>query len=243
MTQQRPNYRLIATKIGEMLKYNTTFNEIGRTAHAIFNFKKEDFPNCNITSSRSQEIYDWIMTLAKQLMNNSDRDNLLISFCNTLTPEELQPGLEEILRNGGIAITSYFNCTEFMQRKFHAEIHKHSKTLYLNKHYFHAVFEACKVYNKLVKNKAQSDRDGHSLMMEVWAPAGVLKVTQCKSETDKNVQDGIKFLSAGLMQAVRNPTAHEPAVDWPISKEDCLDILSFISFLFNKLDQAVYYNL
>ncbi|HEY8311474.1 MAG TPA: TIGR02391 family protein, partial [Gemmatimonadaceae bacterium] len=70
---------------------------------------------------------------------------------------------------------------------------------------------------------------------------GVLKVTACKSDTDANVQDGVKFLSAGLMSAIRNPTSHEPALDWPITREDCLDILSFISFLFRKLDIAVYH--
>lgn len=79
-------------------------------------------------------------------------------------------------------------------------------------------------------------------MMEAWNPEkGALKITKCETETDKNVQEGIGFLSAGLMRAVRNPTAHEPAHEWPISEDECLDILSFISFLLKKLDQAVYY--
>ena len=79
-------------------------------------------------------------------------------------------------------------------------------------------------------------------MLEVWGwDKGCLKITACQSDTDKNVQDGVKFLSAGLMSAIRNPTAHEPAVDWPISLPDCLDILSFISFLYRQLDMAVYF--
>jgi uncharacterized protein (TIGR02391 family) len=78
-------------------------------------------------------------------------------------------------------------------------------------------------------------------MLDVWRPEGVLKITKCVTETDKNVQDGIKFLSAGLMQAIRNPTAHEPALDWPIIKEDCLDLLSFLSFLLRQLDATVYF--
>jgi uncharacterized protein (TIGR02391 family) len=72
------------------------------------------------------------------------------------------------------------------------------------------------------------------------AEKGVLKITPCISDTDRNVQDGVKFLSAGLMQAIRNPTAHEPALDWPICREDALDILSFLSFLFRQLDKATY---
>ena len=55
------------------------------------------------------------------------------------------------------------------------------------------------------------------------------------------MQDGIKFLSAGLMRAIRNPTSHEPALDWPITEKDAVDILSFISFLFRQLDSAVKY--
>ncbi len=59
--------------------------------------------------------------------------------------------------------------------------------------------------------------------------------------TKINVQNGIKFLSAGVMCAMRNPTAHETAEEWKISQEDCLNILSFITFLLQKLDSATYY--
>jgi uncharacterized protein (TIGR02391 family) len=129
----------------------------------------------------------------------------------------------------------------FLQRNFHSEINIHSKQLFLDEYYFHAVFEAAKVYNKRVKQKSKEKLDGQPLMHKVWgSDTGVLKITECISETDHNVQNGIKFLSAGLMSAFRNPTSHEPALDWPISKEDCLDILNFISFLFRKLDQALY---
>lgn len=126
----------------------------------------------------------------------------------------------------------------FEKRQFHPEVVKHSQRLFSGGHYFHAVFEAAKGYNASVKARAGSTKDGRALMLEVWGCEGILKITPCVTETHKNVQDGIKFLSAGLMQAIRNPTAHEPAVDWPISQQDCLDILSFISFLFRQLDSA-----
>ena len=91
------------------------------------------------------------------------------------------------------------------------------------------------------KSKSVSPKDGQALMLDVWgADNGVLKITPCLSETDKNTQNGIKFLSAGLMQAIRNPTAHEPAIDWPINKQDCLDLLGFVSYLFRQLDSSVY---
>lgn len=49
--------------------------------------------------------------------------------------------------------------------------------------------------------------DGMKLMIIVWDCERTLKITRCETQTDKDVQDGIKFLSSGLMQAIRNPTA------------------------------------
>lgn len=148
--------------------------------------------------------------------------------------------LKKILEQAGVRSGIESN-KDFYVRNLHPEIHKHCSKLYAQGNYFRSVFEAAKVYNKKVQEKVQNVKDGQSLMMEAWTSNGVLKVTACKTETDKNVQEGIKFLSAGLMQAMRNPTAHEPALDWPISKEDCLDMLSFISYLFRQLDKAIYY--
>jgi uncharacterized protein (TIGR02391 family) len=237
------NYPLIATEIGDLVKYDTTVNSIDRAARSIFRFAREDSPNTAITSSRAQLIYDWILSLAKQSMEPSERNALLIQFCRSTVPPPSLAKATEILERGGVptATLNREELVEFTNRGFHPEVHKHSKKLFLDGYYFHAVFEACKAYNRSVQDKAQSSRDGQALMLEVWPPEGVLKLTKCVSDTDKNVQHGIKFLSAGLMQAVRNPTAHEPALDWPIKKEDCLDLLSFISFLFRQLDAAVYF--
>jgi len=238
------NYRLIAVQVGDALKYATSINEINRIAVAIFSFRCDNFPNDSITSSRAKLIHDWILSLARQRMVEDERNRLLKSFCDQLSGEgDLRAAVHSILQAADIPLgEENKNRDEFLNRGFHSEIIRHCQALFLQDNYFHAVFEACKVYNKLVGEKAQSPKDGEALMMDVWGcQNGVLKVTTCQTETDKNVQDGIKFLSAGLMRAMRNPTAHEPALHWPITKEDCLDMLNFVSFLLRQLDKAVYY--
>jgi uncharacterized protein (TIGR02391 family) len=128
----------------------------------------------------------------------------------------------KILEDNGVPYNIVYkdDLNLFLNRGFHAEVHKHSRKLFLQGNYFHAVFEAAKAYNYAVKEKSHSNKDGVALMMDVFnSKGGVLKVTKCVTETDINVQDGTKFLSSGLMQAIRNPTAHEPAVTWPISKQ------------------------
>lgn len=177
-------------------------------------------------------------------MNSDDRNQLLVKFCYALANDETIKEIGEILVSEGITpeLLNKQDYALFLSRGFHPEVIKHSRKLFLQDNYFHAVFEACKAYNLLVKQKSLSAKDGAPLMLEVWGwEKGVLKITPCTSQTDRDVQDGIKFLSAGLMDAIRNPTAHEPALLWPIGQQDCLDILSFMSFLFRQLDKAVYY--
>jgi len=235
-------YRNIAIQVGDALKYSTTLNGINRAAKSVFSFSYENFPNDSITSGRAQRIHDWVLTLAKQRMNDDERKRLLLKFLKLITSSNDAESVENILSQAGFITEGAESLKRFSSRAFHAKITEHCRKLYLDRHYFHAVFEAAKIYHKLVQEKSQSSKDGQALMLEAWSPdKGVLKITRCETETDKNVQDGIGFLSAGLMRAIRNPTAHEPALHWPISETDCLEILTFISFLLRKLDESVYY--
>lgn len=177
-------------------------------------------------------------------MEPEERARLLKDFCLKIAPEQHLDAVFKVLSENGMPLHLLHSemFKEFHARDFHPSVVQHSRKYFLERNYFHAVFEACKAYNRAVQDKSGNSKDGEGLMMDVWAPEkGALKITACKTETDKNVQDGVKFMSAGVMRAARNPPAHETAIDWPIKKEDCLDILSLLSFLFRQLDKAVVY--
>ena len=143
------NYRLIAVQVGDALKSNKAVNEINRVAGAVFRFRRENFPNDSITSSRAQLIHDWILSLAKQAMENEERHKLLVTFCEQLAPENSRHSLMAILHNNGIPLNLLrgTELKEFYDRAFHPAIIQHSRKLFLEGNYFHAVFEVCKVYN------------------------------------------------------------------------------------------------
>jgi uncharacterized protein (TIGR02391 family) len=238
------NYRAIAVEVGDALKYDSTVNEINRAGGSLFKFTRESFPNDSITSVRAQTVHDWILSLAKQRMTTEERDKLLVQFCLKIAPDGHRDSVQRILTEAGISMSlvNQENLQFFAERRFHPKVIEHARKLFLQSNYFHAVFEAAKAYNVEVKRKAKSSKDGQALMLDVLSSEkGVLKITPCVTDTDRNVQDGVRFLSAGLMQAIRNPTAHEPALDWPIGREDALDVLSFLSFLFRQLDRATYF--
>ena len=104
-----PNYRLIATDFGELIKYSSVLKEINRAGIAIFRFPKETFPNEHITSQRAKAIYDWIMSLGKQNLTPDERSRLLITFCKKLVREEQIQPLIKILEDAGIHTHSIKN--------------------------------------------------------------------------------------------------------------------------------------
>jgi uncharacterized protein (TIGR02391 family) len=243
MKIEKMNFRLIAIQVGDLLKYEVTEGLVDRLGGSIFQVRKESFPNEAIYALRARAVYNWIMSFAKKRLNEDERAKKILQFCMELSPEKYQPQIIEILEKNGCPynIINKDSLDEFYKRCFHEEIILHSKKLFVQGNYFHAVFEAAKAYNSAVKRKSFSEKDGQGLMMDVFSLKGVLKLNTGMSDSERNVQEGIKFLSSGLMGAVRNPTAHEPAVYWPINKQDCLDLLSLISFLFRQLDSSTYY--
>ena len=82
------NLKLLAVKIGDELKYDTTLKEIDRIAEAIFDFEYLEFPKDNITSERAQLVYDWLMTLDKQEISDEEKISLLNDFIEGIAPED-----------------------------------------------------------------------------------------------------------------------------------------------------------
>lgn len=238
------NVENIAIQVGNKLKNDVSLNEINRTGLAILKVTRRSFPNPAISSERAQCIFNWLLSLAQVPLSDDEKTKRLVHFCTELSPDGKRAQINELLERNGCAynILNKDGLNEFLKRDYHPEVVQHSKKLFLQGNYFHAVFEAVKYYNYTVKGKSMSESDGVRLMMEAFnLKKGVLKLNTGQTETERNVQEGIMFLSSGLMQAVRNPTAHEPALVWAIEKQDCLDLLSMVSFLFRQLDKSTFY--
>lgn len=137
-------------------------------------------------------------------------------------------------------------------RHMHSTVKDASYEDYKNADFYRAVEEAIKRYETTIQKVSGLKTDGQTLMGAVFGKNNAkLSVTSkykridgsdFSDSTKENIEDGQKFMSMGLMAGVRNPLAHEEKKELKttnlFSEKDCLDILSLISHLFRRLDDA-----
>lgn len=125
----------------------------------------------------------------------------------------------------------------FVSRNIHSALPEVVLRLFDNGHYSQSTFGACKYLDNVVKRLSGLDKSGKALMMEALKEvAPLVQLTPLADETDRNEQEGFKFLFAGSMIAIRNPRGHEH--DIVDSIELCLDHLGFVSMLLRRLEEA-----
>nr|QNO47578.1 hypothetical protein HEDHIHPB_00007 [Methanosarcinales archaeon ANME-2c ERB4] len=224
------HFRLIGIKLGEGLKYDTTINEIGRMARAIFDFSVSSHPIGSITSTRSQLIYDWVLTLAEQPVDEESKLQLLQDFIDALTP------VGSPLRN---LIQEAVNPSELdFWSMVHESVVKVAKDKFEGGYHADAVESSFKEINARVKeilrNRTGKELDGASLMTNAFSEKSpVIVLADLSTETGRNIQKGFMQIFAGAMTGIRNPHAHE---NIPISREKATHFIFLASLLMHKLD-------
>jgi uncharacterized protein (TIGR02391 family) len=125
----------------------------------------------------------------------------------------------------------------FDERNIHSRLHATSKKLFDDGHYALATFEAYKLIDKEVSVMAKISESGVKLMMKAFSEQSpLIKLTALSTTSEKDEQEGYKFIFSGTVLAVRNPRGHEYGVkDTPT---ECLDQLSLASMLLRRLERA-----
>ncbi len=122
-------------------------------------------------------------------------------------------------------------------RVVHAEVLNYCRAELLDENYFHAVFEASKGVAERIRILSGLTGDGADLVNKAFAgQQPILVLGPLSTESEKSEQRGFANLLIGLFGAVRNPLAHAPKMNWPMSEQDALDILTLVSLIHRKLD-------
>lgn len=227
------NFKLIAIKFGDRLKSDTTINDINRIASAIFDFPLKEYPHQSITSSRSQLIYNWVMTLADQPISDEKKINTLREFINGLTPTNSP--LRKLIEDP----ESKKNTD--MLGLLHKDIQRVSKNKFIDGYYADSVESAFKEVNTRVKiivmQKTGQELDGASLMQKAFSlDSPIIKLDDLSTESGKNIQKGYLQIFSGSMIGIRNPKAHD---NLTISEKRAIHFLFLASLLMEKIDESI----
>lgn len=145
--------------------------------------------------------------------------------------------------------------TYYHYRLLHKDIQQASEEYYKNGQFYQAFFEAMKRYKNAVKQKSGvSKEEDFNIVSEAFGKSdkAFLKTTvkfqkkpngePFSERTLENIEEGQKFLSMGIVAGGRNVLSHEEMQDLKESglftEMDCLDMLSTLSHLFKRLDDA-----
>lgn len=129
--------------------------------------------------------------------------------------------------------------TELRRRGVHETVLKFCDEEFVKENLFHAVLEAMKSITSRLRNLSGLSGDGAKLVQDCLAGESPrIQINALKTETDRGEQKGFANLLTGLYGMFRNPTAHEPKIEWELSEQDALDMLTTISLAHRKLDRA-----
>lgn len=122
-------------------------------------------------------------------------------------------------------------------RNAHQDIFKYCTAELVDKNYFHAVFEACKGLFARIRQLSLINTDGIQLVQYVFNHP-ILIINSYQSKQEKDEQKGFEAILEGICNMFRNPESHQPKIEWPVSEQDALEILSLISYCHRRLDKA-----
>lgn len=119
----------------------------------------------------------------------------------------------------------------------HEEIANAAGQLFRNGHYAHAVQDAVKALNGLVRVRSgRDDLDGTTLMETVFSLRNpILVFNELSDRSDEDEQKGFMMMFSGAVAGLRNPRAHKFIEDDP---ERALEFIAFVSLLAKLLAGA-----
>jgi uncharacterized protein (TIGR02391 family) len=150
----------------------------------------------------------------------------ILGIAHSLAPEHadfvLWSGLHDKIKNNNI-----------IEKKFFEES------------YLEAAKEAVQIYNEEVQAvSGESQIDYRDLVSQVFGEDEnkIIWITNKSNQSEKDIDEGHKFLSMGIMTGFRNPAVGHNSLTQIaklryFSDRNCLDILSTISYLFDRLEK------
>jgi uncharacterized protein (TIGR02391 family) len=131
-------------------------------------------------------------------------------------------------------------------RHLHKKIRDKVGTYYENKQFGDAASQSVQIFCEIIRDLTGRTDDGYDLVNHVFGSKPFdeppcLQLNDLADDSKKSIQEGQGHLSRGVIKGFRNPISHAPiyrTVPAVFTELDCLNILSLVSYLVTRLDNA-----
>lgn len=129
--------------------------------------------------------------------------------------------------------------SKLIERNTHPMILKFCTQDIVSEDYFSIIFEASKSIYERIREMTGINLDSNNLIYSCFdLKYPIIICNTLKTETEKNIYNGLKNILLSIGQIGRNPRAHTPKIYSYDNLDNCLDILNLISFAHRMLDQC-----
>jgi len=180
----------------------------------------------SIRTSEAAVVKDIVATVEREEALTTDRQIEILRLVKAAIPEN----------------------AEYTWRHLHPSIQEATRERYLSADFYGAVAEAIKRYVNRAKEVALVPADeAMGIITAAFGDNGRLQVfspyaSSFNDTTARNIENGQKHISMGIVAGFRNPMAHEEIAKLhetgAFTFDDCLDALSIVSHLMRRLDDA-----
>jgi uncharacterized protein (TIGR02391 family) len=205
-------------------------NVIGQV-NSSWRIRRKEDKTLKLTQTSGIDTDKWMNSLPKDVRQNAE------SILNKLADEEALEQYEPVIKALYSIVPEY---PLLHWRHLNNKIKERIQPLYINGQYALAADQGVKIYSDTLRELTGLDKDGVALMQQVWSEQNpLLTISDTSTESGKNIQKGQLSLAKGVVEAFRNPFNHMPMdkfTDSIYSELDCLNILSLISYLTERLE-------
>lgn len=217
----------------EMKKFRDFLTGIINQVNNSWRAKRKEIKNTQLTKTSGIDTEKWMSTLPESIRVNAEK------IINQLGDEDSLEQFTPVIKALYDIVPEY---PMLHWRHLNEKIKERIEPLYINGQYALAADQGVKIYSEILRELTGLDKDGVSLMDQVWSPnRPMLKVCDVTTSSGQNIQKGQFSLAKGVVEAFRNPFNHTPMDKFTesiYSELDCLNILSLISYLTERLSHA-----
>ena len=220
----------------EMLKLRVFLSGIVSQVNADWRAKRKEKKDKDLKESTGINTAAWVNTLPADVKEYTQQ------IIESLGGEDALEKFTPVIKALHYLIPEYPN---LHWRHLHIDLRDRIKVYYQNRQYGVAASQGVQIYLEIIRKLTGRTDDGRDLVNDIFnfSPDKLpgVQLNDLSDVSKKNIQEGQGHLSRGVVTGFRNPITHGPIdskVPAVFSELDCLNVLSLVSYLVSRLDDA-----